>query len=314
MTTMRTCHQLLEQFPFCKLRFTNTRLPIFLEEGDNRDVYNISSPFYYNGNQLLLGRAEFRDSEDSSVVFLQKNSGIWSLDNRYQTIEHLQDPFYCIVEGKLIIGGVEVYQNEKNETTYHTVFFREAAPFQLQRFACGPEHMKDIRLLELPGGKILVTTRPQGSGAGRGKIGFTIIRSLDDLSSQSILSASIFEDQFTSEEWGGTNQLHLLKNGKIGVLSHIANFDEEGNRHYYSTCFLLDPATGKHLPMKIIAVRCNFEDGPSKRDDLKDVVFSGGLVRQSNGTARLYCGVGDAEAHCITIPDPFLEWEKSNVL
>ncbi len=174
--------------------------------------------------------------------------------------------------------------------------------------------MKDIRLLELPSGKILVTTRPQGSGAGRGKIGFTIIRSLDDLNSQSILSASVFEDQFTTDEWGGTNQLHLLKNGEIGVLSHIANFDEEGNRHYYSTCFLLDPATGKHLPMKIIAVRSNFEDGPSKRDDLKDVVFSGGLVRQGNGMARLYCGVGDTEAHCITILDPFVDWEKSNVL
>ncbi|QEY33831.1 DUF1861 family protein [Caproiciproducens galactitolivorans] len=311
---MQTCHQLLEQFPFSKLQFTNTKLPIILEEGDNRDVYNISSPFLYNGSQLLLGRAEFRDSEDSSIVFLRRNSGIWSLDKRYQPLKHLQDPFYSFVKGKLIVGGVEVYRNDKNESTYRTVFFRETAPFRIERFACGPENMKDIRLLELPSGEILVTTRPQNASAGRGKIGFTIIPSLDDLNSQSILSASILEDQFISEEWGGTNQLHLLNNGKIGVLSHIANFDEEGNRHYYSTCFLLDPATGMHLPMKIIAVRCNFEDGPSKREDLKDVVFSGGLVRHGNGTACLYCGVGDAEAHCLTIPDPFVEWEKSNVL
>ncbi len=66
--------------------------------------------------------------------------------------------------------------------------------------------------------------------------------------------------------------------------------------------------------MRILAVRENFENGPSKREDLKDIVFSGGLVRQRNGTALLYCGVGDTEAHCITILDPFLEWEKSNLI
>ncbi len=157
MTTMRTCNQLLEEFPYSQLRLTNTKLPILLEEGDKRDVYNISSPFFYNGSQLLLGRAEFRNSEDSSIVFLQRNAGIWSSDKRYQPLNHLQDPFYCFIGGKLIVGGVEVCQNEKNEVTYHTAFFRETAPFQLQRFTCGPEQMKDIRLLELPNGKVLVS-------------------------------------------------------------------------------------------------------------------------------------------------------------
>ncbi|MVB10160.1 hypothetical protein CAFE_08380 [Caprobacter fermentans] len=310
MTTMRTCQQLLKEFPYRQLQFANTKLPIRLKGKDKRDVYNISSPFFYNGRELLLGRAEFRDSEDSSIIFLRRNAGIWTLDEQYQPLDHLQDPFFCMIGGKMIIGGVEVYRNQVSTLTYRTVFYRETAPFQLQRFACGPEHMKDIRLLELPNGKILITTRPQGAEAGRGKIGFTVIRSLDDLNDRSISSARIFEDQFAKEEWGGTNQLHLLKNGKIGVLSHIANFDPEGNRHYYSTCFLLDPESGSHSPMKIIAVRKNFENGPSKRNDLKDVVFAGGLVRQKNGTAVLYCGVGDTEAHCITILDPFLKWEK----
>lgn len=309
--TVKTCKQLLKEFPYSQLQFTNTKLPILLEEGDHRDVYNISSPIFYNSSQLLLGRAEFRDSEDSSIIFLRRDAGIWSVDKRYPPLDHLQDPFYCMIDGKLMIGGVEVVRNDNNEATYHTVFFRETAPFHLQRFSCGPEGMKDIRLLELPNGRILVTTRPQGSSAGRGMIGFTVLDSLDDLNARSILSACVFEDQFAPEEWGGTNQLHLLQNGKVGVLSHIANFDERGNRHYYSTCFLLDPDNGYHSSMKMIAVRGNFENGPSKREDLKDVVFSGGLVRQKNGLARLYCGVGDTEAHCITMIDPFLKWEES---
>ena len=37
---------------------------------------------------------------------------------------------------------------------------------------------------------------------------------------------------------------------------------------------------------------------------LKDVIFSSGLVHSSSGT-RLYAGLSDVEAHCIAIPDPF---------
>ena len=309
-TALKTCKELLNEFPYRQLQLTNTRLPILLKKGDRRDVYNISSPFAYNREQLLLGRAEFRESEDSSVVFLHDMDGIWKPDDRYPPLDHLQDPFYSMIGGKLIIGGVEVYPDGTGALSYRTVFFRETEPYRFKRFACGPDRMKDIRLLELSGGRLLVMTRPQGSSAGRGKIGFTILPSIEHLGPESISSAEILNDQFTPEEWGGTNQLHLLKNGKIGVLSHIAKFDGEGNRHYYSTCFLFDPATGEHLPMKMLAARRNFDAGPSKREDLRDVVFSGGLVRLKNGMARLYCGVGDTESHCITIPDPCLEWEN----
>ncbi|NLJ30847.1 MAG: DUF1861 family protein [Clostridiales bacterium] len=311
MEGIRTCGQLLEDFPCRRLKLPNTKLPILQKAGDRRDIYNISSPFFHHNRQLLLGRVEERDSEDSSVVFFRWNSGFWSEDEQYAPLEHLQDPFCCKIKGELMLGGVEVSLGSKNETTYRTVFYRETAPGRFERFSTGPERMKDIRLLELANGTILVATRPQGGAAGRGKIGFTSIRSLDELNARTISSAEVFDDQFTPEEWGGTNQLHLLQNGKVGALSHIARFDSEGNRHYYSTCFLLDPETGAHSPMKMVAVRGNFEDGPSKREDLKDVVFSGGLIRQGNGVARLYCGVSDTEAHCISISDPFLEWEST---
>lgn len=59
--------------------------------------------------------------------------------------------------------------------------------------------------------------------------------------------------------------------------------------------------------MKMIARRSDFESGESKRPDLADVIFSGGLVRRKDGTAQLYCGVGDAQAHMRLIKDPFLE-------
>lgn len=59
--------------------------------------------------------------------------------------------------------------------------------------------MKDIRLLQLEKNQILVMTRPQGSifvngkryEAGRGKIGYTILHSLNELTPEAILDATI---------------------------------------------------------------------------------------------------------------------------
>jgi hypothetical protein len=53
----------------------------------------------------------------------------------------------------------------------------------------------------------------------------------------------------------------------------------------------------------------NFPAGATKRPDLVDVIFSGGLVRNGGGSATLYAGLRDAEAGWITIPAPFLRFE-----
>ena len=93
--------------------------------------------------------------------------------------------------------------------------------------------MKDLRLVELQDGSIGVFTRPQGEKGGRGKIGFTRVASLEELSIDQINKAPLLEGQFVDEEWGGCNEIHLLPNGILGVLGHIACFDEQGDRHYY---------------------------------------------------------------------------------
>jgi len=74
--------------------------------------------------------------------------------------------------------------------------------------------------------------------------------------------------------------------------------------------FVFDPRNRAFTDMRIIAERSDFIAGPAKRPDLVDVVFSGGLVRKGDGTADLYAGISDAEAHKITIPDPFLKYER----
>lgn len=307
---IKLVNELLLEFDNTKFKDNSSKIN-FAGVEPGKDVYNITAPFKDENNMYIAGRVEARDSEQSEVVFFKQSGDEWTADGDLPRLR-IQDPFVTKIADELILGGVEIFDDveKPGAWNYRTVFYRGNSIGELKRFTHGPDRMKDIRLCGLPDGRILVMTRPQGKIGGRGKIGYTIIDSLEELSNHAISRAVILEEQFLPEEWGGCNELHILKNGKIGVLSHIAKYDEMENRHYYSTVFCFDYKTGEYTPMKIIAVRANFQDGPSKRNDLKDVIFSGGLVRDNNGKAQLYCGVSDVEGHKITISDPFVSFEN----
>lgn len=307
----KSCEKLIWEFEN-KQPVEKGKRMLFINVG-NRDVYNITAPFIINGEKIIAGRVENRESEYSQIMFFIFNGEAWSPKEK-APVFNLQDPFVTGINNEIIFGGVEVFQknNDPAKLQWRTVFFRGTNINHLKLFAAGPIGMKDIRLIELCDQRIGVFTRPQGKIGGRGKIGFTIISSLNELTEKTIEKASIIDNQFVDDEWGGVNEPHLLSNGQIGVLGHIACFDENQNRHYYSMAFLFDPDLKKSSPIKIIAVRENFEEGEFKRKDLIDVVFSGGLIRRNDGYAELYAGVSDAQAHRIIIPDPFLEYEKNS--
>jgi len=275
-----------------------------------RDVYNITAPFSADGRTVIAGRVERRDSEESEVWFFVPEGDRW-VPLAGAPVFRLQDPFVTRIGGELIFGGVETFPNpaQPHGIGWRTVMYRGAGLAGLEPFFVGPDQMKDLRLVEQRNGGIGVFTRPQGAKGGRGKIGYVRLPSLRDLTLSAVEEAPLL-DQFRDEEWGGCNEIHVLSNGKLGVLGHIARFDEEGNRHYYPMAFALDPDTGRYSKMKILAERSDFLPGPAKRADLTGVVFSGGLVRLGDGTAELYAGIGDAEAQKLRIPDPFAEYER----
>ncbi|MFA5773552.1 MAG: DUF1861 family protein [Candidatus Paceibacterota bacterium] len=278
---------------------------------DGYDVYNISAPFYIGDKVFVTGRVEKTEEiDDSQVMLFEKKDGGWCLANEQPKFK-MEDGFATHIGDELIIGGVEVYpdstEENPNHKSYRTIFYRGKDTASLEQFAVGPDTMKDIRLISLPNGKIGVFTRPQGEIGGKGKIGYMEIDSLDDLKKKDILNnAEIIENQFPEGEWGGANELHLLSDGRIGVIGHIAYQDEKG-KHYYAMAFIYDPKTKSASPMEIIATRKNFPNGKAKRPELDDIIFPGGLIRNGDGTAILYAGLGDAETGRITIKDPFEE-------
>jgi len=276
---------------------------------NNSDVYNISAPFNIKNKIFISGRVENRSAwANSQVMFFEENEGTWYPSKNTPTLP-LEDGFFTKIKNEMIIGGVEVYPTptkiDPNSIGYRTAFYQGEDLYSLQKFTTGPDRMKDIRLVSLSNNKIGVFTRPQGGKNKGGRIGFTEIDKLDDLNAKTIINAKIIENQFAPNEWGGANELHFLKDNKIGVLGHIAYKDIRDDRHYYAMTFVYDIKTNKSSPIEIIATRQNFPKGDSKIPELSDVIFSGGLLRHGDGTATLYVGLSDAEAGSIILRDPF---------
>lgn len=279
---------------------------------DGKDVYNITAPFMDRGELIIAGRVEGRYTELSQVMFFRLEGDVWTRHPDYPVYE-MQDPFFTRIGGQLVLGGVRVISDPKhpeNIVAWVTELYRGDSIAELEQFLMGPYSMKDLRLIELASGEIGILTRPQGLIGGRGRIGFYKVRSLDEITVRDIAHAPLFEDMFGDDEWGGANEPHLLADGRVGVLGHVAYFDSEA-RHYYAMAFAFDPDTLERTPIKIIAARDDFPEGDSKRPDLANVIFSGGLIRKGDGKADLYVGASDAEAYWIEIPDPFDEYERA---
>ncbi len=268
------------------------------------DVYNPTAPFKVNDQKIIIARVEKRDEEKSMAMFFKENK-----KDEFELLKDypfyfLQDPFITIIDKNYVFGGTELIGIDQKTYQYRVAFYKGKKINHLKRFFTGPTGMKDIRLIELKDKKVGVFSRPQGVIGGRGKIGFTVIDNLNKLTKEVILEAPLL-DLLPDENWCGVNELHLLKDGKIGVLAHVAAFSKKTIRHYYPATFILDPLTKAHTPIKIIAERKDFLDGPYKRKDLIDVLFSAGLILMDE-KAKLYTGVSDCEIQYAVIDNPFL--------
>lgn len=282
---------------FRKVKNTKRAEKIIFEVPGNKDVYNITAPFKFNGLNIIAGRVEDRDSEYSKIYLFEQVGKKWQIIDGSVSLD-MQDPFVTMINKTLIIGGVEVFF-EEGGTLWRTVFYSLKKIGEVEKIFEGPIGMKDLRMKEINDNRILVLTRPQGAKGGRGKIGSFLINSLDELTIDAINDAPLLKDQFNDNEWGGANEIYC-KDNKISVLGHIANFDTVGNRHYYSMIFDLDETFSKMINPRIIAERSDFLPGDSKREDLVDVVFSGGLEFVDN-EIFLYAGISDAEAQKIEL-------------
>lgn len=305
----RSCRELLKDYEKSKRVLHNDRLRFSYKEG--YDVYNVSAPFRDETGTYIAARVDKRRSELSRVVIFGEKDGVFETASPRIVFHSFQDPFVVHVGNELVLGGVQIETDPlrpRSIINWRTLFYRGRDIRHLKLFAKGPNRMKDIRLVGFPDGRVGVFTRPQGGKAGMGKIGYCTLQSLDELCEESILRAKLLGSFFLSSEWGGVNDIHLLNNGLLGIVGHIAYRNGESEKHYYSSAFAFRPETREHTPLKIIAARSDFMNGPTKTQGLRDVLFPGGLI-QNGDRAWLYAGVSDADAQRVEIENPFLEYE-----
>ena len=281
------------------------------------DIYNPSVPFDLEGTTWIAGRVEERVGHASRVMFFEKTGANCRLREDMPVFE-MEDPFVSFIGGELVLGGVVVEWEGITPVSIKTVFYRGKTLTNLTLFAQGPRNMRDIRLVELPDGRIGVFTRPRDFSkleewGSLAKIGYATIDSMEELTAEAIDRAKLLDGHFTGLEWGGANHAFMLKNGLVGVVGHRAwgTFKtlEDCDLHYYGIAFALDPATGATTPTKIIISRDCFPPAPAKNPGLVDVTFTAGIKRGGDGTASVYSGLSDAAVGVAVIPDPFAEWE-----
>jgi len=276
------------------------------------DVYNPTIPFKSDGVEVMACRVQEREGRDSTTVFFKKDGDSYKPIPDAPTFP-LEDPFVAVIGGEIILGGVHVEWDGTRALFWRTIFYKGKNIFELERFAEGPTHMKDIRLVELSDGRIGICTRPQGEAVIKKhgcivKIGFTIIQDLSQLNADTIENAPYIQDIFLPNEWGGPNQLYSLPNGNIGVIGHISHknaIDGVDFLHYYSAAFTFDPDTLEVSPVKVICSRDCFPGNESREPRLYDVTFCAGITPNDNGTAYIYTGLSDCQIGRALIPYPF---------
>jgi hypothetical protein len=279
------------------------------------DVYNCSIPFRWKGGRYIFGRVERREEWCRSWVRLFEETGDdeWTLVHG-SMIYPLEDPYVSLIHDQLVMGGTHVRMRQGKLETYYAYFYRATDIHDMHYFTTGPDHMKDIRLVELADHRIGVFSRPRSAKitekyGSQAMVGFTVIDSLDDLNAELIQNAPYLDGLFEHGQWGACNQAYLLESGRIGVIGHFAYSDKKDEKNpqliYFPISFVVDPSSATISDLRVIASRKCFPPGPFKLPNMLDLAFTSGIVMRKDGKADLYSGLGDCGEGRTVIDYPF---------
>jgi len=304
------------------------------------DVYNSSVPIKYGDKRLVVVREEKRKDEFSSQnrFFSHDSDDRFCLETNISNLSKLslrwicQDPSLAHIQRNWIITQVEVDPESINDASqdvrHHSAIYAGERLDSLRLIAESPDDMKGVRLVELKDGRIGIFTRPRCPGdparGGSGKIGFTVVESLEQINSDILAAAPLIPGLYSDDdkEWYGVNDTFLLPNGDLAVLGHIAHYEEseiEDNRGYYPIFFTFNPNSRQVNYLQILATVADFQFNglvEAKRPDLENVFYPSALWFPNDdiksSCAALMGGAKDSKMAAIYIPNPLEGWLKAH--
>ena len=276
---------------------------------DGYDVYNCSIPFTYKGERYIYGRVEKPDewARSLSKLFKETAKDEFTLVPN-SMIYQLEDPYVSFIHGQLVLGGTHVRYNAGKLDGYCGYFYKGTELEDLYYFTSGPYSMKDIRLVQLADGKIGLFSRP-------GYVGYTVVDSLDEITSDLIKNAPPIDGFIGEGQNGSVNQAYLLDSGLVGIIGHLAYRENDEKTGillsvYTNISAIFDPKTKELYDYKVIGTRPCYPDFPPKKPYLADCTFTSGIVMRDDGKVDLYGGMGDRAEGRITIDYPFEGYGK----
>lgn len=281
-------------------------------------VYNATPPLWLRvkGEMRCVsaGRVEHPDDwAHSRIMFFERKTS-----TQYYLIEgapilHGEDPAITTVGDEIVLRSVNVSAVIKNDHHLFKTEIRRAKDV-MQFWECWRSIPgKDNQITPVDNGtRIAVVCRPQGGEAGRGKMAYIELESIEELCEDALRGAKIIEmPNMADDTWVGPNELHnLQRKNQIGILLHGA-FEDNASTPKIKTYFIffawLDRENLKIVDMEPLALREDFPGSDTKTSALCNVAFGTGLMISSEPSrkyAELYAGIGDLTQAFVPIHNP----------
>lgn len=276
------------------------------------DHYNVSEPIEVAGQELMLTREEERSSENSVVkaYIHNKEKDIWQPMTEVRPMAGYQDPSYLgEIKGQKCFCATNTQVNEKNEVINYwaELFAINGDLNHIEQVAKGPEKSKLLHLIQTGPEEIDGFIRMQGGEFGRGKICHFQIREMDDLQNvlDNIGAQTEIIDIFDKDEWGGFNDLHLLPDGRVDVLGHIARLvkdeKDQDKKEYYVFSAIFDPKTNLVSELKIILSRGDLPvEAEPKKPEVENVLYPNNSVLEDD-KRHIYTSISDSKQVVATV-------------
>lgn len=286
--------------------------------GKHLSVYNATPPVWLRVKgemcSVSAGRVEHPDDwAHSRIMFFERKTA-----TEYYLIDgapvfYGEDPAITTVGDEIVLFSVNVSAVVKNDRYLLKTEIRRADDV-MRLWECWRSILgKDNRITPVDNGmRIAVMTRPQGGEAGRGKIAYMELDSLDDLREDILRGAKIIEmPNMDGDTWVGSNELHnLYRKNQIGILLHGAFEDHASTpkpKIYFISFAWLDRKNLEIVDVEPLALREDFPVSDAKEPTLCNVAFGTGLMIPSEPSreyAELYAGIGDMTQAFVRIHNP----------